>query len=119
MVACRGCVGHRARGQGYGALGVHVRLSSRERSYEASIRAAAPADVNIASATLREPVPPIARTVRGRGLSVRRSKVRPRPLLPRPIRRPCSVKTRLYQLPHQVFLARTETSPATSLEARF
>ncbi len=29
------------------------------------------------------------------------------------------MKTRLYQLPHQVFLARTETSPATSLEARF
>jgi hypothetical protein len=29
------------------------------------------------------------------------------------------MKTRLYQLPHQVFLTRVETSPATSLEARF
>src|SRR6266699_2811445 len=119
MVACRRCVGDRACGRGYGALGGHIRLPSRERRHEAPIRTAATADVNVARASLRESVPAITGTVRGRGLSVRRSKVRPRPLLPRPIRRRCSVKTRLYQLPHQVFLTRTETSPATSLEARF
>src|SRR6266568_298839 len=48
-------------------------------------RAEATADVNVAGATLWESVPAIVGTVRGRGLSVRRSNVRPRPLLPRPI----------------------------------
>src|SRR6266705_1676520 len=77
MVACRGCVGDRACGRGYRALGVHVRLPSRERGHEAPIRTAAPADVNIARTALRESMPAITGTVRGRGLSVRRrSKVR-------------------------------------------
>src|SRR5712664_4364525 len=78
MVACRGCVGDRACGPGYGALGVHLRLPSRERGDQAPIRTAATADVNVARAALRESVPAIVGTVRGRGLSVRRSKVRPR-----------------------------------------
>src|SRR5437867_12525603 len=81
MVACRRCMGDRACGRGYGALGVHVRLPSRERRYEAPIRTAATADVNVARASLCESVPTITGTVRGRGLSVRRSKLRLQPLL--------------------------------------
>src|SRR6266699_6252404 len=72
MVACRRCVGDRAWGRGYGALGVHIRLPPRERRHEAPIRTATTADVNIARASLRESVPAITGTVRGRGLSVRR-----------------------------------------------
>ena len=79
LVACRRCVGDRACGRGYGALGVHLRIPYRERRHEAPIRTAATADVNVARASLRESVPAITGTVRGRGLSVWRSNVRPRP----------------------------------------
>src|ERR1041384_8684443 len=79
MVACRRCMGDRACEGGYEALGVHIRLPSRERRHEAPIRTSATADVDVAHVTLRGSIPAIAGTVRGRGLSVRRSKVRPRP----------------------------------------
>src|SRR2546430_5991828 len=70
MVACRRCVGDRACGRGYRALGVHLRLPSRERGHQASIRTAATAGINVARAALRESVPAIVGTVRGRGLNV-------------------------------------------------
>src|SRR6266568_4614141 len=72
MVACRGCVGDRACGRGYKTLGVHVRLPARERGDGAAVRATGATNVHVARSTLRESVPTITGTVRGRGLSVRR-----------------------------------------------
>src|SRR6266699_106083 len=83
MVACRGCVGDRACGRGYGALGVHLRLPSRERGHQAPIRTAATADVNVARAALRESISAVIGVVRGRGVSVQTtSTVRPQLVMP-------------------------------------